>query len=127
MLFLKDRLLKLPAAVRYIYMMIVTMLIFGMLYFGTVYGWRKWAFGLVGVGDKYMMSKQMKKVLLSNLFIYIVGLVSYLPAARGLVIKGTQKLKSRSKEMYTAVELCKTVIKALLLVMCIAALIVRKM
>ena len=127
LLLLKDKLTKLPAGVRYIYMIILTMLIFGVLYFGTVYGWRKWVFGLVGVGDKYFISKQMKRVLLSNLFIYIAGLAGYIPFTRGLIAKGLERLKSRSKETYTAVELCKTLIKALLLVMCIAAIIVRKM
>ena len=127
MLLLSDKLSKLPVIVRYIYMVVLAMLIFGILYFGNVYGWRKWAFGLVGVGDKYMMSKQMKKVLLSNLFIYIAGLAYFIPTVRALITKGIDKLGSRSREMYTTTEVCKSVIKALLLIMCIAAIITRKM
>ncbi len=121
-----DRLKRLPAAVRYIYLTVLSMLVFGGLYFGTVYGFRKWAFGLVGVGDKYLLSKQMKKVILSNLFVYIAGLISLVPAARGLLDKGLEKLKGRSREMYTTVEVCKTVAKALLLLMCVAAITARE-
>ena len=122
-----DKVRKLPAGVQYIYMTVLAMAIFGSLYFGTVYGWRKWLFGLVGVGDKYFWSKQMKEVFLSNLFIYIVGFIYFLPVTRKLVTKGLEKLQSKSRSLYTGVELTKTVIKALLLVMCIAAITVGKM
>ena len=122
-----DKLRRLPAVIRYIYMTVLAMLIFGGLYFGTIYGWRKWAFGLIGVGDKYFLSVRMKEILLSNLFIYIVGLIYFLPAARGFVTGSLEKLQSRSKSFYTGIEICKTAVKALLLIMCIAAITVGKM
>ena len=122
-----DKLRKLPAAVRYLYMILLSMVIFGGLYFGTVYGWRKWAFGLIGVGDKYFISKQLKKIILSNLFIYIVGIAYMLPSVRRLVTSSLEKLKRRSSGFFTGIETSKTVIKALLLVMSIAAITVGKM
>ncbi|MBR1750800.1 MAG: hypothetical protein IJ740_07960 [Ruminococcus sp.] len=121
------KLRTMPAAVRYIYLVILSMLIFSVVYFGNTYGWRKWALGLVGVGNKYMMSKQMKTVLLGNLFVYIIGLISFLPALRELVLTGIKKLQSRSKELYTLINTSKTLAKALLLIMCISAIIVRKL
>lgn len=122
-----DKLRKLPTAVRFIYLTVLSMLIFGAVYFGTMYGWRKWALGLVGVGDKYFLSKQLKEVLFSNLFIFIVGIIYFLPAARGLVTKGLEKIQSRSSGLYTFVEVTKTAIKAILFVMCIAMITVGKM
>ena len=122
-----DRLSKLPTGVRYIYLTVLCMLIFGVLYFRTVYSWRKWAFGLIGVGDKYILSKQVKDILLSNLFIYIAGIIYLLPTLREFVTTGLEKLQGRSRSLYTGVEFIKTAIKAVLLVMCIAAVTVGKM
>jgi alginate O-acetyltransferase complex protein AlgI len=122
-----DKLRKLPAVVRYIYMAVLSMVIFGGLYFGSVYGWRKWAFGLIGVGDKYLLSVQTKQVLLSNLFIYIISLIYFLPPLRNFVTKALTKLQGRSKGFYTGIEVTKSVIKALMLIMCIAAITVGKM
>ena len=126
-LFLRERIKKLPAAVRYIYLVLLSMLIFGAVYFGNVYGWRKWALGLIGVGDKYFISKELRKVILSHLFIFIAGIVYIIPSLRKFVAGRVEKFGEESARAYTFVESCKTVLKALMLVMCITGIIVGKL
>lgn len=126
-LFLRERIKKLPAAVRYIYLVLLSMLIFGAVYFGNVYGWRKWALGLIGVGDKYFISKELRKVILSHLFIFIAGIVYIIPSLRKFVAGRVEKFEEESARAYTFVESCKTVLKALMLVMCITGIIVGKL
>ena len=121
------KLRAMPGLVRVIYLVVLTFLIFSVLYFGNTYGWRKWALGLVGVGDKGFISHQMKTVLLSYLFAYIIGVICYLPWLKDQVTRSVNKLSKKTKELYTFVNTSKTILKALLLVMCVAAIITRKM
>ena len=124
LLLLRERISKLPAAVRYLYLIILSMLIFGICRFGTVYGWRRWALGLVGVGDKYLISKQLKTVIMNNLFVFISGLIIVISPLKSFLARRGELWQASSGRAYSFIEGVKTVFKAILLVMCISSMVI---
>ena len=124
LLLLRERISKLPAAVRYLYLIILSMLIFGICRFGTVYGWRRWALGLVGVGDKYLISKQLKTVIMNNLFVFISGLIIVISPLKSFLARRVEVWQASSGRAYSFIEGVKTVFKAILLVMSISSMVI---
>ncbi|MBQ8967077.1 MBOAT family O-acyltransferase [Ruminococcus sp.] len=115
-LFLKDILAKLPAAVKYIYLVLTAMIIFGGLEFKSFYGYRKWLLGLVGVGTKYTLSVAVKNAVMNNYVLILIAFCVVCAPVRRLITGGADKLSAKNRRAYSAVRAVKTLATAAVLV-----------
>ncbi|MGN0624271.1 MAG: acyltransferase [Oscillospiraceae bacterium] len=116
---------KAPAAVRFIYILILCVLLFGGLYFSSLYGYRKWLLALVGVGTKYSLSVAMKYAVLNNITLILIAFVSVCPAIRKPLMSAVGKYAERSPRAYGQVRILKTVLSAATLLLCIITIAAR--
>lgn len=113
------KLAKAPAAVRFIYILLLCVAVFGGLYFNTFYGYRKWLLALVGVGTKYSLSVAMKNAVLNNITLILIAFISVCPTIRKPLMSAVDKYSERSPQAYGQVRILKTAAAAAVLLMCI--------
>ena len=113
-LFLGKGLSKLPAAVKYIYLVLTALVIFGGLYFDSFYGYKKWLFALAGVNVKYTLSVAVKNAVLKNITLIIIALFVILPPAKRAFCGTFRKLSERSQAAYGRLMIAKTVMTILI-------------
>ena len=124
-LFLKDKLAKLPAIVKYIYLLVMSMLIFGGLEFKSFYGYRKWLMGLIGTGTKHMLGAAVRDTVYNNFILIVIALCVIFTPVRKLITSGADNLSAKNRRAYSAVRACKTIATASLLIICVLTLAAR--
>ena len=78
----------------------------------------------MGVGDKYLISKQLKTVIMNNLFVFISGLIIVISPLKSFLARRGEVWQASSGRAYSFIEGVKTVFKAILLVMCISSMVI---
>lgn len=115
---------KLPAAVKYIYMALVSMVIFGGLYFESTYGYKKWLFALLGVNTKYTLSVSVKYAVLKNITLIFIATIIFLPFLKNAVIKLTDSIAAKGGKYYGFIRILKTVCTAFVFALSVITLVV---
>lgn len=115
---------KLPAAVRYIYMGLTSLVIFGGLYFESTYGYKKWLFALLGVNTKYALSVSVKYAVLKNITLIIIAMIIFLPFLKKAVLKITDSIASKGGKCYGFTRIMKTVCTAFVFALSVITLVV---
>ncbi|WP_294405915.1 acyltransferase [uncultured Ruminococcus sp.] len=123
-LVLEKPLSKLPVLVKYIYLVITSMIIFGALYFDSLYGYRKWLLALVGVNTKYALSVSVKYAVLKNLTLIVIAFFIICPQAKKLVLGIMDKIGAKSQRSYGAVRIIKTICTAFVFLLSVITLTV---
>ena len=121
-LFLKDILGKLPRAVKYIYLIIASMLIFGGVNFRSFYGYRKWLMGLAGIGTDYTLSVGMRDTVLHNYVLIIIAFCVICTPVRKRITGRADKISAKSRKHYGIIRGVKTVCTAAVFVVSVLAL-----
>lgn len=122
-LFLKDKLEKLPVVVKYIYLVITSLLIFGGLSFKGLYGYRKWLMGLLGTGTKYTLSVAVKNAVLNNIVLIAIAFCVICAPVRKLITGGTDKLSAKNRQLYGSVRAIKTLCTVAVLLISVMTLV----
>lgn len=122
-LFLKDLLGKLPAVVKYVYLVLASLLIFGGLNFRGLSGYRRWLSGLLGMGTKYTLSVAVKDAVLNNIVLIVIAFCIVCLPVRKLLTGGADKLSAKSRRHYGAVRAAKTIGTAAVLVISVMTLV----
>lgn len=115
---------KFPAAVKYIYMALVSMVIFGGLYFESTYGYKKWLFALLGVNTKYTLSVSVKYAVLKNITLIFIAIIIFLPFLKNAVIKLTDSIAAKGGKYYGFIRILKTVCTAFVFALSVITLVV---
>ena len=124
-LFLKDKLAKLPAVVKYIYLVAASLLIFGGLEFKGFYGYKKWLLGLLGVGTKYTLSVAVRDAVLNNFVLILIAFCVICTPVRKLITGNTDKLSAKNRRAYGTVRAVKTLSTAAVFIVSVMTLVVR--
>ncbi|WP_124100399.1 acyltransferase [Ruminococcus sp. Marseille-P6503] len=114
-----SKLEKFPAAVKFIYVFIVSTAVLGGLYFSSLYGYRKWLLALIGVGTDYQLSVAVKNAVLNNIVLIIIAFISICPFIRKPLTAAAESYGERSARAYGQVRICKTVLLAAILLLCV--------
>ncbi|MBR1562556.1 MAG: acyltransferase [Ruminococcus sp.] len=123
-LFLAKPLGKLPAAVKYLYLVITAMVIFGGLYFDSLYGYKKWLLALVNVNTKYMLSVSVKYAVLKNITLIAIAFFIAFAPAKKLVLGLWKEFSRRSRRCYGITKIIQTILTAFIFVLSIVTLAV---
>lgn len=124
-LFLKDKLAKLPAVVKYVYLVLLSLLVFGGLEFKSLYGYGKWLAGLVGIGTKYTLSVAVRDAVLNNIVLIAISFcIICLPVCKAIT-GGADKLSAKDRRYYGMVRAAKTLGTAAVFVICVITLAAR--
>ncbi len=110
---------KSPAAIKFIYNFMLTLVIFGGIYFADFTEYKSWLTGLFGVGSKFSMSSTMTKALLNNMFLIIIALISMLSFVKEPIMTAVNNYAEKSDENYGKVRVTKLVLSLLLFVICV--------
>ena len=121
-LFLKDLLEKLPRAVKYIYLIIMSLLIFGGVNFRSFYGYRKWLMGLAGIGTDYTLSVSMRDAVLHNYVLIIIAFCVICTPVRKLITGKADKISAKNRRNYGMIRAVKTLGTVLVFVVSVLAL-----
>ena len=124
-LFLSKALMKLPAWLKYVYLVITAMLIFGGLYFDSLYGYKKWLLALVNVNTKYMLSTAVKYSVLKNITLIMVAFFIVFAPAKKLVLGLWKSFSRRSRRCYGITKVTQTVLTAFIFVLCVVTMAVQ--
>ncbi len=124
-LFLGKAMKKLPAALKYLYLVIFAMLIFGGLYFDSLYGYKKWLLALVNVNTKYMLSVSVKDAVLKNITLIVIAFFIVFYPAKKLVLDLWKNLSRRSRRAYGFTKITQTILTAFIFVLSIITLAVQ--
>lgn len=108
--------------IKFIYLLAVSMAIFGGMYFSSLYGYRKWLFALIGVGNDYTLSVSMKNAVLNNIVLIIIAFISVCAPLRNAVRSAVEKYAQGSARRFGQIEICKTVFRCAVLLLCILTL-----
>lgn len=110
---------KFPGAVKFIYVFVIGMAVFGGLYFSSMYGYRKWILALTGIGTDYQLSVAVKNVVLNNIVLIIIAFISICPFIRKPLLAAADRYGEKSARAYGQVRICKTVLLAAVLILCV--------
>ena len=113
---------RIPAAVKAVYVFLLAVLIVGGIRFTDLEGYKSWLLSLFGSGNEYILTKALKKVLLENLFLIVIGFCCVCVPVKSLLKKGIGRLEERSVQCMGIVRIGRTVLLAVLLVMCVITL-----
>ncbi len=108
-----------------VYVFGLAFFLFGGLYFSSFYGYRKWLLGLVNVGTDYKLSVALKYTVLGNIFLIAIAFAYVCVPIRNKITALTVSYSERSPRAYGQTAICKTVLRAVILVTCIATLAVQ--
>ena len=122
---LKKAMKGLPAAVKYIYLLLTVTFIAGLAYFDSFGAFRRWAMTLVGIGTPYTLSVAMRDLLLHRLTLIIIAFFAVCAPAKKWLFSAGDKLSARSRGWYGSVRAVKTLCTALVFIMSIMTLVVR--
>lgn len=95
-----DKLRKVPAAVRFVYVFVLSTLILSLAYYGDITAWAR---GLTNFRGDRLISTSLEKVLLNHLWLIIIGLVCAFEPLVGGVRKICLKASQKSSELCKAV------------------------
>jgi alginate O-acetyltransferase complex protein AlgI len=110
---------RVPAYVKYAYLVAVSMLLFGGLYFSSFAGYRKWATALFGVGTEYTLSLSVKNAVTKNITLIVIAMFAVFPFMKnGLKLLG-ERFVGGSQVRYGLVRGLKTLGVVLTLLMSI--------
>ena len=121
-LFLKNILSKLHAVVKYIYLVLASLFIFGGLEFHSIYGYRKWVLGLMGVGTKYTLSVALRDAVMHNYVLILIAFCIVCTPVRKMITGGADKFSARNRKAYSAVRAVKTLSTAAVFIVSVITL-----
>ena len=117
---------KIPTAVKAVYVFLLAVVILGGLRFTSLEDYKEWLLSLFGSGNKYILTKALKKVLTENLFIVIISFCYVCVPVKKLFKKGIEGIEKGSVQGLAVMRVGRTVITAALLVMCVITLAAQK-
>ena len=121
-LFLAKAFEKLPAAVKAVYVLPVSLLILGGLYFTDFSEYTAWLGSLFGSGNSYILTKALRSALLGNLWLIVIAFVSVCEPCKKLVLKGVAQLEKDPEAGLAIVRVGKTLLTAAILLICVITL-----
>lgn len=113
---------RIPLLIKAVYVFLTATVLLGGLYYGDLASYQSWLFSLVGIGCKGLAGKVLQREVLGNLFVIIIAFVSVCAPVKKLVLSLTEKAADRSDTAYGCISLLKTVLTALLLMLCVITL-----
>ena len=113
---------KIPAAVKAVYVFLLAVLIIGGIRFTGLEDYKNWLLSLFGSGNGYILTKALKKVLLENLFLIIIGFCIACVPVKELFRKGADSIEKRSVQGLGIMRVGRTVVLAALLLMSVITL-----
>ena len=122
-LLLKDKLAKLPAAVKYIYLLAASLLIFGGAEFRSFSGYHKWLVGLAGAGTKYTLSVAVKESVLQNIVLTAIAFCIVCTPVRRKITGCADRLSAKNRRTYSAVRAAKTLSTAAVFILSVMTLV----
>lgn len=128
---LKKALGRLPAAVKYLYTMFISMLVFGAVYFdgadsfgGWFYGYRKWIGGLFGINTDHFVSAPVNSLIIKNITLIVISFFIICPHAKRAVLRITEDTALKSRRSYGSMRSFKTICTALIFLLSAMTLVV---
>lgn len=114
----KEKLGKMPVLFKFIFTYAVSFIILGGLFCNGVKDWGKWFGGLFGIGDKYMLSVDVKYAIINNIFVIIAALLMLSPLKNALKKKALEYAE-KSVDNYGKLSIIRTIFTAMLFIACI--------
>ena len=113
---------KIPTAVKALYVFLLAVLIIGGIRFTDLDGYKNWLLSLFGSGNEYILTKALKKVLLENLYLVIIGFLIVCVPVKRLLAKGVDSIEKGSVQGLGIMRVGRTVMLAALLLVSVITL-----
>lgn len=94
-------------------------LICGLIFLGGFKDFGKWILGLVGIGTEGIINAEIKEALLNNIFVIAAAILTLCTPLKNKIKTKVNNYSLKSIEKYGKVSIAKTVLTAILLVICI--------
>ena len=113
---------KIPTAVKALYVFLLATLILGAIRFTDLEGYKNWLFSLFGSGNEYTLTKALKKVLLENLYLVIIGFCCVCVPVKNVFKKGVKGIEEGSPQGMGILRVGRTAALAAMLLMSVITL-----
>lgn len=113
---------KIPTAVKAVYVFLLATVIVGGIRFTGLEDYKGWLLSLFGSGNEYILTKALKKVLLENLYLVIIGFCCVCVPMKRLLKKGYEDICSGSVQGMGIMKIGRTVVLAVLLLISVITL-----
>lgn len=113
---LKEKLMNMPAWIKFIYTYLISFVLLSGLFCGGFKDWGKWFAGLFGIRSKYTLSVAVKYALLNNIFVVIIAFLMVLSPLRNKLQQKAECFAEKSIDNYGKLSVLKTILTALLLI-----------
>jgi alginate O-acetyltransferase complex protein AlgI len=113
---LKEKLMNMPAWIKFIYTYLISFILLSGLFCGGFKDWGKWFAGLFGISSKYTLSVAVKYALLNNIFVVIIAFLMVLSPLRNKLQQKAECFAEKSIDNYGKLSVLKTILTALLLI-----------
>ena len=117
---------KIPTAVKALYVFLLATVILGAIRFSGLEEYKSWLLSLFGSGNEYILTKALKKVLLENLYLVIIGFCCVCVPVKSLLKKGVKGIEESSPQGMGIMRVGRTAALAAMLLMSVITLAAHK-
>ena len=117
---------KIPTAVKALYVFLLATVILGAIRFSGLDEYKNWLLSLFGSGNEYILTKALKKVLLENLYLVIIGFCCVCVPVKSLLKKGVRGIEEGSSQGMGIMRVGRTAALAVMLLMSVITLAAQK-